>query len=85
VKKKPTPAEFPKLQAGSLRAGFTVIYNDKIRKIESVDKRKSTIRIIFEDKYDILILNDLLIEVVVKNRKERKAQNGKHKRSVTRR
>lgn len=86
MKKPSTPAEFPKLEAGSLRKGFTVIYNGKIREIESVDKRISTVRIIFKDNLDVIILNEQLLEVVVKNRKERKAQNvkRKHKRSVTR-
>jgi hypothetical protein len=83
---KKEPAEFPKLEAGCLRKGFAVIFDGKVQTILRVDKRTATIKIVFtEGKYTTL-LNETLLEVVVKNRKERKAQNGNrtNKRSFTR-
>jgi hypothetical protein len=84
---KNTPTEeFPKLEAGSLRKGFAVIYDGKVQKILRVDKGPTTIKIVFTEGRYTTLLNDTLLEVVVKNRNERKAQNGnrKHKRSFTR-
>lgn len=81
-----SPEEFPKLEAGSLRKGFVVIFEGKVRKIVDVDKRKFTIRIWFEDGYNSVVLNEKIVEVVIKSRKERKAQNDNRKRkSISRR
>lgn len=63
--------EFPKLQAGSLRKGFVVIYDGKLQKILRVDKRTATIKIVFTEDRSITLLNETLLEVVVKNRNER--------------
>jgi hypothetical protein len=67
-----SPDEFPKLQAGSLRKGFVIVYEGKVRTIVDIDKRSSTVRIWFDDHYNVVVLNEKIVEVVVKNRKERK-------------
>jgi hypothetical protein len=83
--KTASPEEFPKLQAGSLRAGFIVIFDGKVEKILRVDKRTATIKIVFTEGRYTTLLNETLLEVVVKNRKERKAKNDNRKRkSITR-
>lgn len=69
------PPEFPKLEAGSLRRGFAVIFRDKVRIVQEVDKRRTTISITFSDGYEETVLHEKIVEVVVKNRKERKAKN----------
>lgn len=61
------PEEFPKLEAGSLRPGFTVIFEGKVRRILKVHKRKFTIKLTFNDKYESTIANETLIEVLPKN------------------
>lgn len=70
------PQEFPKLQAGSLRSGFAVIFEGKIRTIKSVDKRISTIQLTFTDSYQSTILNETILEVVA-TKTERKGKHGK--------
>lgn len=74
MKNPSAAAEFPKLEAGSLRKGFTIIFRDKVRTIQEVDKRVNTIKLSFLDGYEETVLHEKIVEVVVKNRKERKGK-----------
>lgn len=71
--------EFPMLQAGSLRFGFTVIYGGQIRRIQSVNKKQWTIDIVFDDQSRAIELNEKLFEIVATKINRKAGRNGKHR------